>query len=134
MMTIRTTGRLSAGGLLEAQSELSFEGINDNSYREAFSHMKPDDRWRFFERNLKRVMPGARLKALKLSPENMLDVSRTVHAHIEFAADGMIASGSGKAMITMPWVGKGLGIVNFILGGTGLEKRKYPLQTYVTCG
>ncbi len=29
----------------------------------------------------------------------------------------------------MPWIGKSLGVVNFILGGTGLEKRKYPMQT-----
>jgi transglutaminase-like putative cysteine protease len=134
MMTIKTTGTLNAEGLLEAKSELSFEGVNDNSYRDAFAHMKPDDRLRFFERNLKRVMPGARLKSLKLTPEDMLDVSSTVHAVIEYSAEGMTASGNGKAMVSMPWVGKGLGIVNFILGGTGLEKRKYPLQTFVACG
>jgi len=134
MMTIKTTGTLNASGLLEAKSELSFDGVNDNGYRDAFAHMKPDDRWRFFERNLKRVMPGARLKSLKLTPDDMLDVSATVHAQIEFAVEGMSAAGNGKAMVSMPWVGKGLGIVNFILGGTGLEKRKYPLQTYVTCG
>ncbi|HZR19702.1 MAG TPA: DUF3857 domain-containing protein [Verrucomicrobiae bacterium] len=134
MMVIKTTGTLDTAGLLEARSELSFEGVNDNAYREAFSHMKPDDELRFFERNLKRIMPGARLKSLKLTPENMLDVSSTVHASIEFSAEGMMASGSGKAMVSLPWVGKGMGIVNFILGGTGLEKRKYPLQTTVTCG
>lgn len=134
MMTIKTTGTLSGAGVLEAKSELSFEGVNDNSYRDAFAHMKPDDQWRFFERNLKHVMPGARLKSLKLTPEDMLDVSATVHAEIEFTVEGMTASGGGKAMVSMPWVGKGLGIVNFILGGTGLEKRKYPLQTFVTCG
>jgi len=27
-----------------------------------------------------------------------------------------------------------MGIVNFILGGTGLEKRKYPLRTEIACG
>ncbi len=134
MMTIKTTGTLDGDGFLEAKSELSFEGVNDNSYREAFAHMKPDDQLRFFERNLKRVMPGARVKSLKLTPEDMLDVTSTVHAVLEFTAEGLTASGSGKAMVTMPWVGKGLGIVNFILGGTGLEKRKYPLQTFVTCG
>jgi transglutaminase-like putative cysteine protease len=134
MMTIKTTGTLSTAGLLEAKSELSFEGVNDNSYRDAFAHMKPDDQLRFFEGNLKRVMPGARLKSLKLTPEDMLDVSSTVHAVIEFTAEGMTASGNGKALVSMPWVGKGLGIVYFILGGTGLEKRKYPLRTYVTCG
>lgn len=134
MLTVKTAGTLNGAGFLEATSEISFEGVNDNSYRDAFAHMKPDDRLRFFERNLKRVMPGARLKSLKLTPDDMLDVSSTVHATIEFTAEGMTAAGNGKAMVSMPWVGKGLGIVNFILGGTGLEKRKYPLQTYVTCG
>jgi transglutaminase-like putative cysteine protease len=134
MMTIKTTGTLDAAGFLQAKSELSFDGVNDNSYREAFSHMKPDDERRFFERNLKRMMPGATLKSLKLTPQDMLDVSSAVHAEIEFTAEGVTAASNGKAMVTMPWVGKGLGIVNFILGGTGLEKRKYPLQTYVTCG
>ena len=134
MMVIRTKGTLDANGFLQASSELSFEGVNDNAYREAFAHMKPDDKIRFFERNLKRVMPGARLKSLKLTPEDMLDVSSTVHAVVDFTAEGLIASGSGKAMVSLPWVGKGLGMVNFILGGTGLDKRKYPLQTSVTCG
>jgi transglutaminase-like putative cysteine protease len=134
MMTIKTTGTLNDAGFLEAKSELSFEGVNDNSYREAFAHMKPDDEIRFFERNLKRIMPGARLKSLTLTPQDMLDVSSTIHAVIEFTAEGLTASGSGKSMVSMPWVGKGMCIVNFILGGTGLEKRKYPLQTYVTCG
>src|SRR6185369_6531968 len=134
MMRIKTTGTLDAAGFLEAKSELSFEGVNDNSYRQAFAHMKPDDKLRFFERNLKRLMPGARVKSLKLTPEDMLDVSSTVHAELEFTVEGLTATGSGKSMVSMPWVGKGLGIVNFILGGTGLEKRKYPLQTYVACG
>ena len=134
MMTIQTTGTLSAGGLLQAKSELSFEGLNDNVYRDFFAHLKPDDEWRFFERNLKYVMPGARLVSLKLTPQDMLDVSKGLHAEIEFSADGMTASGGGKDMVSMPWVGKGLGLVNFILGGAGLEKRKYPLRTSVTCG
>src|SRR5262249_17310955 len=101
---------------------------------EAFAHMKPDDKIRYFERNLKRVMPGAKLKSLKLTPEDMLDVSSAVHAVVDYTAERLIASGRGKAMVNLPWVGQGRGMVNFILGGTGLEKRKYPLQTSVTCG
>ena len=88
--------------------------------------MKPDDKLRFFERNLKRTMPGARVKSLKLLPEDIQDVSVGLHAELEFTADGMTASGNGKSVVNLPWIGKGMGIVNFILGGTGLEKRKYP--------
>jgi transglutaminase-like putative cysteine protease len=134
MMWVKTTAVLNAGGELDAKSELSFDGVNDNSYREMFVRQKPDDIRRFFERNLKRSMPGARLKSVKLSPQNMLDVTVPVRAELEFSADGMTASGNGKTVVSVPWIGKGLGLVNFILGGTGLEKRKYPLQTYVACG
>ncbi|HZL43730.1 MAG TPA: DUF3857 domain-containing protein [Verrucomicrobiae bacterium] len=134
MMRIRTTGTLSAAGVLEARSELKFEGVNDDAYRNDFAHMKPDDKRRFFERNLKQAMPGAMLKSFKLMPEDMLDMSQSVRAELEFSVDGMTASGSGKSVITLPWIGKRLGVVNFILGGTGLEKRKYPMQTTVACG
>lgn len=55
---------------------MSFQGVNDDAYRNTFAHMKPDDRRRFFEHRLKQVMPGARLKSFQLIPEDMLDVSR----------------------------------------------------------
>ena len=134
MMLVKTTASLKANGHLEGKSELSFDGVNDNSYRGAFVRMKPDEVRRFFERNLKHSMPGARLKSVKLSPAEMLDITEPVRAELEFSADGMTASGKGKSMLSVPWLGNGLGLVNFILNGTGLEKRKYPLQTYAACG
>lgn len=134
MMRIKTTGTLSATGELEATTELWFDGSNDDVYRNGFSHMKADDQRRYFELCLKRAMPGARLKSLKLTPEDMLDVSREIHAVLEFSVDGMIATGHGKAVVSVPWIGNDLGVVNFILRGTGLDQRKYPLQTRVACG
>ncbi len=134
MMTIKTTGTLTAAGSLEARSDLDFHGVNDDAYRNAFSHMKPDDRQRFFERNLKSSMPGARLKSLKLTPEDMTDTASTIHAELEFTVDGMTADGNGKAIVSVPWIGRNFGIINFVLGGTGLEKRKYPMQTEDACG
>jgi transglutaminase-like putative cysteine protease len=134
MMQVKTTGTLDNAGTLVAKTELLFDGVNDNEYRDAFAHMKPDDRRRFFERNLKRVMPGARLKSLLLLPEDMLDISSPVRAELVFSVDGMTATGNGEAVVSLPWVGKSFGIVNFILEGTGLEKRKYPLDTAVACG
>jgi len=134
MMRIKTTGTLSAAGTLEARSEMWFDGINDTEYRDMFSRLKPDDKLRFFERNLKRTMPGARVKSMKLFPEEIQDVSVGLHAELEFIAEGMTASGNGKSVVNLPWIGKGLGIANFILGGTGLEKRKYPLRTEIACG
>lgn len=134
LMHVTTTGTLDNNGMLTAKTELLFDGVNDNEYRDAFAHMKPDDRQRFFERDLKRVMPGAKLKSLTLLPEDMLDISSPVRATVEYTADGMTATGSGMSIVSLPWVGKTFGIVNFILEGTGLEKRKYPLETEVACG
>lgn len=134
MMRIKTTGVLNAEGDLEAKSELWFEGVNDDAYRGMFSHMKPDDERRFFERNLKQTMPAAKLKSFKLLPDDMMDMAKGVRAELEFSVAGMTTTGSGKSMVTVPWIGKKLGVVNFILGGAGLEKRKYPMLTEVACG
>jgi len=134
LMRVKTSATLTAAGALEARSELAFDGINDTEYREAFSHMKPDDRRRFFEQNLKRSLPGAKLKSLRIFPEDVLDVSTGLRAEMEFSVDGLTACGAGKAVVNLPWTGKGLGIINFILDGTGLEKRKYPMRTFIACG
>lgn len=134
MMTIKTTGTLSAAGSLDAKSTLYFTGVNDDAYRNAFSHMKADDQRRFFERHLKNVLPGARLTSFKLFPEDMLDINTVLHAEIGFSVDGLTANGSGKSMVTAPWIGKEFGVVNLVLGGCGLDKRKYPMQIDVACG
>ncbi len=134
LMRVVTTGALTPDGSLEAKSDLFFDGVNDDEYRNAFAHMKEDDRRRFFERNLKRAMPGARLRSLKLTPADMLDMSSALRAEVEYSVEGMTAAGHGKAIVSLPWIGKDFGIVNFILNGAGLDKRKYPMRTYVACG
>jgi hypothetical protein len=134
LMRITTTGVLQADGQLKAKSELSFDGVNDDEYRNAFSHMKQDDEERFFDRELKAALPGAKLISLKLLPENMMDMSAKLHAELEFSVDGMAVDGGGKAVVSVPWIGKHFGIVNFLLAGADLEKRKYPLETEFTCG
>jgi transglutaminase-like putative cysteine protease len=116
MMRIRTTGTLAANGELDAKSELWFDGANDDVYRDAFSHMKPDDIRRFFEQNLKLAMPGARLTSLKVTPADMLDMSANIKAEIEFSVSGMTAASNG------------------IMRDTGLDQRKYPMLTTVACG
>jgi transglutaminase-like putative cysteine protease len=134
MMDIKTTGVLTAAGSLEAKSQLIFNGVNDDAYRNAFAHMKPDDQRRFFETRLKAAMPGARLTSFKLLPEDMLDVTSVVRAELGFSVDGMTATGSGKSMVSVPWIGNNFGVVNLVLGSCGLNKRKYPMQIDVACG
>ncbi|HEX5397826.1 MAG TPA: DUF3857 domain-containing protein [Verrucomicrobiae bacterium] len=134
MLTIQTTGTLNADGVIKAKSELVFHGVNDDAYRNAFSQMKPDDERRFFEQRLQQEVPGLRLKSLQITPTNMEDVATGLRAELEYSIDGMTVNGSGESVVTVPWIGKRLGVVNFILDGTGLEQRKYPLETQVTAG
>ena len=134
MMAITTTGTLGADGRLEARSQLRFSGINDDIFRNSLVHMKPDDRRRFFERNLKQAIPGARLSALQLTPADLLDVSEPIQATLEFSVADITASGDGKSVVSIPWIGNQLGVLRYLLGSAGLEKRKYPMRTWVTYG
>lgn len=134
LMRIRTTGVLGPDGGLTATAVLAFGGANDDAYRGAFVEMKPDDRRRFFEHCLQRALPGARLTSLRISPANLLDQSSPLTAEIGFSADGLAAFGARQAIVRIPWLGRSLGIVNFVLDGTGLARRKYPMLIDATCG
>jgi transglutaminase-like putative cysteine protease len=134
-LQVTTTGTLEADGVLKATSQLSFTGVNDDAYRNRLVEMKPDEQKRFFEERLKSAIPGARLTALKVTPENLLDASVPLHAELSFTASGLTAGGDGKSVVSLPWVAKDLGVANRILTtGTGLASRRYPLQIEVACG
>lgn len=135
MLVAKTTGTLDANGSLNATSEISFSGVNDDAYRNRFAHMKPDDQKRFFEARLKGAIPAAKLTSLKLTPENILDTSVPLHAELKYTATGLTANGGEKSIVSLPWITKDLGIADRILmGSAGLAKRKYPLKTGVACG
>jgi transglutaminase-like putative cysteine protease len=135
MLYVQTTGTLSADGTLAATSEFSFEGINDDAYRNAFSHLKPDEQKQFFEGRLKEVIPGIKLISLKITPENVLDTSIPLHAELKFTASGLTANGDEKSLVSLPWISRDLGVANrILLDVVGLKSRKYPMNTEVTCG
>ena len=72
---------------------------------------------------------------MKITPENILDTSVPLHAELKYTATGLTANGSGKSVVSLPWIANDLGVANRILiGSVGLEKRKYPLDTELTCG
>ena len=73
-------------------------------------------------------MPGLRLKSLKLIPEDMRDVATGLRAELEFSVDGMTANGGGKSVVSVPWIGKRLGVSNFILRRHRLGKTEVSAQ------
>ncbi len=134
LMRIATQAAIDRDGTLTGECLLDFEGINDNAYRGYFSRIKPEQRRRFFEGAVKRLVAGARLTDLRITPQDMLNTAEPLQVHVAYEADDVVVSDGEYAMLPVPRMGARVGMVNFILGKTGLKKRNYPLETDIACG
>jgi len=133
MMKISTKGKLT-NNTLEAKTSFLFEGINDNAYRGYFTRLKDKERRKFFETHLKRLFPGASLKSLVIKPENLMDTSKSLNVEANYTVPSFTMDTTKYTLIPPAWIGTSFGMVNFTLGKTGLQKRKYPLKTDIACG
>jgi len=134
LVRIETRARLNATGDLEADSTLHFEGINDNAYRGYFSRIKPEERRQFFQAVAKRVVAGAKLTELSITPADMLDTSESLTVRLRLEARDILVAGDENIMLPVIRWGARVGMVNFILAQTGLDQRKYPMVTELACG
>ncbi|MBW2710187.1 MAG: DUF3857 domain-containing protein, partial [Deltaproteobacteria bacterium] len=134
MMLITTKGSLDANGHLAAESKLQFNGINDNAYRGFFARISPDEQRGFFEKIIKNFAPGARLTRYAILPENMLNTTQPLTVELVFEAGDIRVAGTDTVMLPLPRMGGSLGMVHYLLGRTGLEKRNYPILTEYACG
>lgn len=133
-MRIATTGRIDAEGNLQAESHLQFEGINDNAYRGFFARNTPEERKRYFQGVVKRIVAGAKIESFQVEPQDMLDTETPLSARVRFSAEDILTRENNTALLPVPSVGSSVGIVNFVLGKAGLEERKFPLVTDIACG
>ena len=134
LMRIETTGELDGAGNLSLQSVLHFDGINDNIYRGYFSRITPAERRQHFESRIKDIYGEVRLDDFQILPQNMLDTSVPLKVTMRFSAQGVLVRGLGAGLLPMPFMGSRFGMINFVLNRTGLEKRRFPLDTEVACG
>jgi len=134
LLRIATEGSLDAAGNLKARSTLLFEGVNDTIYRGYFSKIKPEERQRFFEGHLKKTAPTAELVSIEILPKELRDTTQPLTIILDYTADRLLIEGSHNKMFNPPRLAGSLGYANFLLGQTGLEKRKYPLYTRITAG
>lgn len=134
MMDIKTEGRLDKAGNLKAKSILSFNGINDNVYRGYFSRLPADERRGYFEKIIKKIVPGARLINYRITPSNILDTKSPLKADLNFEAKDILISGKNIVMVPVPRMGNNVGLVHYLIKKMGLKKRKYPLLTRYSCG
>jgi transglutaminase-like putative cysteine protease len=134
LLRIDTSGTLDSSGRLSASSRLRFEGINDTVYRNFFSRKKPEERRRFFEGHLKASMPTAELQSLQILPTELRDTSHPLEVELEYTAENLLIESERNKLLNLPRLGGSLGYANFLIGRTGLEKRKYPLFNRMTAG
>jgi len=134
LLKIRTHGSVDESGKLSAETHFEFEGINDNAYRGYFSRIKEEERKRLFEGLVKRSIPTAKVKDVTIQPGNMQDTSTNLSARVRFEAEDLLVRGDEIAMLPLPAMGTRVGMVNFIIGKTGLKMRRYPLKTGYACG
>ncbi|WP_372809119.1 DUF3857 domain-containing protein, partial [Pontiella sp.] len=134
LLRIASTGSLDKTGNLEGRSTLLFEGINDTVYRGYFSKIKPEERRRFFEGQIKSSMPTAELQSVEILPKELRDTSQPLTIELTYTADNLLIEGEQNKMLNLPRLGGSMGYANFLIGQTGLEKRKYPLFNRITAG
>lgn len=134
MMNITSEGTLDANGSLLLKTELTFGGINDNAYRGYFLRNKQEKRRKFFEAALKKRLAGAEVIECTIKPANLQDTSVPLTVELISRIPDYPVRGKSLDMLIMPWLSTSIGYVNFVIGATGLDKRKYPMKTDITCG
>lgn len=134
MMKIDTKAQMDEAGNIEVKADLVFEGINDNAYRSYFSRSSIEERRLFFEKIIKKTLPGAMIDDLTITPYNMLDTSEPLSVSISYHAPDIRIPGESTVMIPSMRMGDTVGIINFIIGKMGLKERRFTYDTGFTCG
>ena len=134
LVRVETTGAFDAAGTLTGQTSLRFEGVNDNMYRGHFARLKPEDQQRFFATLIKRALPGATLTGYELLPAKIMDTTQPLTARMDFCAPDAVVRGKNLLQPLVPKFGASLGAVHMVLEEMGLDKRRFPMTVFATCG
>jgi len=134
LVRIASSGRLTGEGAMRLETDIAFEGANDNIYRNHLVRLAPEERKRFVEVRLASLVPGAKVESLEWLPADLRDLEQPLRARVAWEAPGCFVDGRDYRMLSLPWVGTAFGMVNFVLGRAGLETRRFPLRTDVACG
>jgi len=134
LMRIQTDGTLDKTGSLVLKTRLDFDGINDNAYRGNLLRQKADQRRKMFEGFFKARLAGAEVLECVIKPDDLQDIETPLSIQLTTRVPNYPIRGQGLDTVSLPWLGGSLGYVNFVIGGTELDKRLYPMETRITCG
>ncbi len=135
MLNVSSRGRIAEDGTVTIDTDMRFSGINDNVYRGAFSRWKKERVRQFIAGRLKSVVAGAELKSLEITPVDLRNMKEPLRVRVSFSAKNYLVESRNNTVLSPPWLGSYFGVVNFLLrGSAGLDKRRFPLKLYSTCG
>lgn len=134
LVRITTSAWLGNKKEVRAESVIRFDGINDTIYRGRLSRLKPEQQREFFESRLHHALPSAELDEFELTPEEIRDTNEPLKLTLKYRVTDLFVEGDKQVIFTPPLIGSAIGVANFILGDTGLEKREFPLRTDIACG
>ena len=118
---------VNAEGTLHGLVAIDFTGINDNIYRGSFAGWPEEERRNFFERALKRTVPGGRVLSLEVRPENVRDVSKPFGVTLAFEAKKFVLVKNNQAYMAIPSFVAAFGIHSWLIGDISLDKRRFPM-------
>ena len=134
LLRIATEGTLRRDGRLSFSTRMAFDGINDNMYRGHLARLSTEERRRFLDARVGQLLPGAQVAEVTIEPAELRDTSKPLTIRVRGEVPDFAVDGPGHRLMTLPWMGTAFGTVNFVLGQTGLDKRRFPLNTEFTCG
>ncbi len=134
MLRVESEGNVNKNGTLSLESRIYFEGINDSVYRGHFARMPAEKRRDFFDGMVKRRIAGATLEDFTILPYDLQDTAVPLEVRLHVTARDFPVVGDSAVLVDLPWFSSSLGYANFLIGATGLEKRRYPLETETACG
>ncbi len=135
LLTIEIDATLESRNRISGEAILSFDGINDTAYRGRLARLAPDDREPYFEKRLKQALGNATLTRLEITPEEIRDTSVPLSVALRFEIENALIEGKSESLLKPPTLINAFGLFGALLGnGTGLDERKYPLKTDITCG
>lgn len=132
-LDINNNWSISAQGDLAGKSVISFYGINDNIYRDAFANWTSEYASEFFKTVLNRAIAGAEISKIVISPSNIRDLRQILSVQIDFSVKKFVNSRDDISILPYHSLSNIFGALSMQLGSrTSLDKRTYPLQLYST--
>lgn len=113
---------------LSFRTILNFSGIYDQMYRDAFSNWQKDEIQNFFAGRVKTIFPDAELKNIRITPENIRDMSKPLSVTLSYQGGELFPEDAAPAILPLPRGAFLFGLMDSLFANTALESRKFPLK------